>query len=66
MRMPDVVSWTTLITTFVQTGEEENAVDTFKRMRKSGVSANQYTFAAVISACANLAVKEWGQQIHGH
>ncbi|XP_057731051.1 putative pentatricopeptide repeat-containing protein At3g47840 [Arachis stenosperma] len=66
MRMPDVVSWTTLITTYVQTGEVENAVDAFRRMRKSGVSANQYTFAAVISACANLAVKEWGQQIHGH
>ncbi|KAK7277155.1 hypothetical protein RIF29_18306 [Crotalaria pallida] len=66
MRMPDVVSWTTLITTYVQMGEEEYAVEAFKRMRKSNVSPNEYTFAAVISACANLAITKWGEQIHGH
>lgn len=65
-RMPDVVSWTNLITTYVQMGEEECALDTFKRMRKSYVSPNEYTFASVISACATLAVSEWGEQIHGH
>ncbi|XP_061371922.1 putative pentatricopeptide repeat-containing protein At3g47840 [Gastrolobium bilobum] len=66
MRMPDVVSWTTLITTYVQMGEEEHAVEAFKRMRKSDVSPNKYTFAAIISACANLAITEWGKQMHGH
>ena len=66
MKMPDVVSWTTLITTYVQKGEEEHAVEAFKRMRKSNVSPNKYTFAAVISACANLAIAKWGEQIHGH
>lgn len=66
MRMPDVVSWTNLITTYAQMGEEEHALEAFKRMRKSDVSPNEYTFAAVISACANLAVTEWGKQIHGH
>ncbi|GAU13829.1 hypothetical protein TSUD_261560 [Trifolium subterraneum] len=65
-RMPDVVSWTNLIATYVQMGEEEHALDAFKRMRKSYVSPNEYTFASVISACANLAVTEWGEQIHGH
>ncbi|CAJ1949296.1 unnamed protein product [Sphenostylis stenocarpa] len=66
MRMPDVVSWTTLITTYVQMGEEEHAVKVFKRMRKSDVSPNKFTFAAIISACANLAIATWGEQIHGH
>ncbi|XP_027336056.1 putative pentatricopeptide repeat-containing protein At3g47840 [Abrus precatorius] len=66
MRMPDVVSWTNLITTYIQMGEEEHAVETFKRMRKSDVSPNEYTFAGIISACANLAIVEWGEQIHGH
>ncbi|KAK7390543.1 hypothetical protein VNO78_25851 [Psophocarpus tetragonolobus] len=66
MRMPDVVSWTTLITTYNQMGEEEHALEAFKRMRKSDVSPNKYTFAAVISACANLAIAKWGEQIHGH
>ncbi|KAJ1393626.1 Tetratricopeptide-like helical domain superfamily [Sesbania bispinosa] len=66
MRMPDVVSWTNLITTYVHMGEEEHAVEVFKRMRKSDVIPNEYTFAAVITACANLAHTEWGKQIHGH
>ncbi|XP_057421204.1 putative pentatricopeptide repeat-containing protein At3g47840 [Lotus japonicus] len=66
MREPDVVSWTNLITTYEQRGEEESAVGAFKRMRKSDVNPNEYTFAAVITACANLAIIEWGEQIHGH
>lgn len=66
MRTPDVVSWTNLIMTYVQMGDEERALDAFKRMRKSDVSPNEYTFASVISACANLAITKWGEQIHGH
>ena len=27
---------------------------------------NEYTFAAVISACASLARMEWGEQLHAH
>lgn len=66
MRVRDVVSWTTLITTYVQMGKEEYGVEAFKRMIKSNVSPNEYTFAAVISACANLAITKWGEQIHGY
>lgn len=66
MRMPDVVSWTNLIATYVQKGESEHALEAFKRMRKSDVNPNEYTFAAVVSACANLAITELGEQIHGH
>ncbi|XP_027907383.1 putative pentatricopeptide repeat-containing protein At3g47840 [Vigna unguiculata] len=66
MRMPDVVSWTNLITTYVQMGEEEHAMEVFKRMRKSDVPPNKFTFAAIISACANLAIAKWGEQLHGH
>lgn len=66
MKSRDVVSWTTLITTYVQMAQEEHAIDAFIRMLKSGVSPNEYTFAAVISGCANLGRVEWGEQLHGH
>ncbi|KAJ7953036.1 Pentatricopeptide repeat-containing protein [Quillaja saponaria] len=66
MRNPDVVSWTTIITRYVQMGQEEHAVEAYKRMTKSYVSPNEYTFATVISACANLARLEWGIQLHAH
>ncbi|GAB2267880.1 hypothetical protein Dimus_002856 [Dionaea muscipula] len=66
MRKPDVVSWTTIITTFVRAGELENAIQEFLRMRESSVSPNEYTLASVISCCANMGVLSWGEQLHGY
>lgn len=66
MRTQDVVSWTTVITTYVQMGQADHAIQAFMRMRESGVSPNEYTFAAIISGVANLARIEWGEQLHGH
>ncbi|GLT38463.1 hypothetical protein SLA2020_127110 [Shorea laevis] len=66
MSRPDVVSWTTLISTYVQLRLEENAIRAFRRMRKSGVCPNEFTFAAVISGCAGIARIDWGEQLHAH
>ena len=66
MKTRDVVSWTAIITTYVQMGKEKNAIEAFSKMRDSGVSPNDYTFAAVISGCANLARVEYGEQLHAH
>ncbi|XP_077244317.1 tetratricopeptide repeat (TPR)-like superfamily protein [Tasmannia lanceolata] len=64
MRSRDVVSWTTIIATYVQMGREEHGVQAFVQMRESGVSPNEFTFAAIISGCAGLAKIEWGKQLH--
>lgn len=66
MRIPDVVGWTSLITSYVQMGEEEIAVQQFLRLRDSEVRPNEYTFAAVITACAHLGKMIWGEQLHAH
>ncbi|XP_052175103.1 putative pentatricopeptide repeat-containing protein At3g47840 [Diospyros lotus] len=66
MSTRDVVSWTTIITTYVQMGQADQAIQAFLRMRESEVCPNEYTFAAVISACVNLVRTEWGEQLHGH
>lgn len=66
MRTPDVVSWTTIVTTYIQMGKEECGIQAFKRMQESNVVPNEYTFAAVISGCANLARLKWGEQLHAH
>ncbi|KAH7566372.1 hypothetical protein JRO89_XS08G0146300 [Xanthoceras sorbifolium] len=66
MNTPDVVSWTTIITTYVQMGQEENAFKAFIRMRESDVKPNEYTFAAIISGSANLSRIQWGEQLHAH
>ncbi|KAJ6420125.1 hypothetical protein OIU84_030108 [Salix udensis] len=66
MTKKDVVSWTTIIMSNVQTGQEGNAVKAFRRMRETDVSPNEFTFAAVISGCATLGRIEWGEQLHAH
>ena len=66
MRTQDVVSWTTIITTLVQMGQEEHAIEAFMKMKESDVSPNEYTFAAIISGVANLAITECGEQLHAH
>ncbi|XP_075655827.1 putative pentatricopeptide repeat-containing protein At3g47840 [Castanea sativa] len=66
MRTQDVVSWTTIITTLVQMGQEEHAIEAFMKMKESDVNPNEYTFAAIISGVANLAIIECGEQLHAH
>ncbi|XXG59986.1 hypothetical protein AAC387_Pa04g1977 [Persea americana] len=66
MRIRNVVSWTAIIASYVQMGQEENAVQVFVEMIESGVSPNEFTFAAIISACSGLAKVEWGCQLHAH
>lgn len=66
MRTQDVVSWTSIITSYFWTGQEDCGIKAFIRMQESGVSPNEYTFAAVISGCANLARVEWGEQLHAN
>ncbi|XP_060195968.1 putative pentatricopeptide repeat-containing protein At3g47840 [Lycium barbarum] len=66
MRLPDVVSWTTVITTYVQSGQDRYAIQAFLRMKESSVSPNEYTFAAVVAACANLSRLDWGAQLHAN
>lgn len=66
MNTRDVVSWTTIITTYVQLGQEDNALESFLRLQELGVKPNEYTFAAVISAAANLAKIPLGEQLHAH
>ncbi|KAK4752350.1 hypothetical protein SAY87_021148 [Trapa incisa] len=66
IEMKDVVSWTTIITSYVQMGEEQEAMNAFLWMRDSGVDPNDYTFAAIMSGCAGLARIKWGEQLHAH
>ncbi|KAI3704542.1 hypothetical protein L1987_74765 [Smallanthus sonchifolius] len=66
IKTKDVVSWTTIITSYVQTGQDHQAVKAFLRMRESEVSHNEYTLAAVISSCANAAWIDLGEQFHAH
>ncbi|KZV34999.1 pentatricopeptide repeat-containing protein-like [Dorcoceras hygrometricum] len=64
MSTPDVVAWTTSITSCMQTGQEKQGVDLFLQMRGCDVRPNAYTFAAVVSGVANIAKLDLGKQLH--
>eukprot|EP01018_Ginkgo_biloba_P028363 Gb_34253 [translate_table: standard] len=65
-KMPErnVVSWTAMITAYSRHGYDEEALSFFYQMQHTGVQPDQFTFASVLPACANLAALERGKEVH--
>eukprot|EP01018_Ginkgo_biloba_P031910 Gb_25359 [translate_table: standard] len=59
----DVVSWNAMIAGYAQNGNHEEALTQFYEMQRKGIQPNQFTFASVLQACANLSL-EHGKGIH--
>lgn len=62
----DVISWTSLVTGCVHNGSYEEALRLFCEMRIMGIHPDQIVIAAVLSACAELTVLEFGKQVHAN
>ncbi|KAJ4973940.1 hypothetical protein NE237_007114 [Protea cynaroides] len=60
------VSWTAMISGYVQKGLHEEALDMYSMMRKSYISSDQATFASILRASANLASLGLGKQLHSY
>lgn len=58
------VSWTALISAYVQLGLHDEALKLFNEMRGANVSGDQATFASTLRAAANLALVSLGKQLH--
>uniref|UniRef100_A0A803M161 Pentatricopeptide repeat-containing protein n=2 Tax=Chenopodium quinoa TaxID=63459 RepID=A0A803M161_CHEQI len=65
-RMPvqNVVSWTAMISGYVQKGDVVSAIKLFGEMRKVGVEVNKYTITSILSACAKSYVVDVAMQMH--
>ncbi|XP_028779455.1 putative pentatricopeptide repeat-containing protein At5g52630 [Neltuma alba] len=61
----NVVTWTTIITQLSHFKMPFLALNCFNRMRCTGVYPNQFTFSAVLPACADALVVAHGEQMHG-
>ncbi|KAL6002217.1 hypothetical protein ACLOJK_037665 [Asimina triloba] len=65
MLMHDVMSWTAIITGYVQSGgHDKEAIELFCSMKQEGVQPNQFTFSSVLKACANLSDADLGEQVY--
>ncbi|XP_050380365.1 pentatricopeptide repeat-containing protein At5g03800 [Argentina anserina] len=62
---PNLVSFTALVSGFAKSGREQQAVELFCRMRRSGIEPNEYSFVAILTACIRVFDIELGLQVHG-
>ncbi|KAL6180137.1 hypothetical protein ACLB2K_046804 [Fragaria x ananassa] len=62
----DVISWTSLVTGYAQNGSHEKALKLFCEMRDAGIYPDHFIIASILSACAELTLLKFGQQIHAN
>lgn len=60
----NVVSWTALISGYVQSGLYDEALNGFRLMQSGGFSPNSVTFSCVLKACGIKGALEIGEKIH--
>eukprot|EP01018_Ginkgo_biloba_P003188 Gb_16072 [translate_table: standard] len=64
MQQRNVVSWNTMIAVYTRHGLSEKALTLFHQMQRTNIQPDQFTYASVFSACADLAALEQGMEIH--
>jgi pentatricopeptide repeat protein len=60
----EILTWTSMITAFVQDGQFEKALDLFRELRYTEKEPDQFTISSVMNACAGLNVPVTCEQIH--
>ncbi|CAA7046275.1 unnamed protein product [Microthlaspi erraticum] len=60
----DVVSWSSLIVGYAQSGFGEEALVLFKEMKSSGIEPNHVTFVGVLTACSHVGLVEEGLKMY--
>ncbi|KAI0508136.1 hypothetical protein KFK09_014270 [Dendrobium nobile] len=61
----DAVSWNSILTGFSQNGFSDDALKFFCNMQAVSVRIDHYAFSATLRSCSDLAVLQFGQQVHG-
>ncbi|KAJ6354811.1 hypothetical protein OIU77_005419 [Salix suchowensis] len=63
MAVKKICTWNAIISSLANNGREEQALDTFKRMKEEGLCPNEVTFVAVLTACARAKLVEIGLEL---
>ncbi|XP_074283864.1 pentatricopeptide repeat-containing protein At3g63370, chloroplastic [Silene latifolia] len=61
----DVVSWTTMISLYVDIGHGNEALNLFRLMKESGVEPDGVALVSILSAIASLSALKKGKEVHG-
>uniref|UniRef100_A0A0D9V6J0 DYW domain-containing protein n=1 Tax=Leersia perrieri TaxID=77586 RepID=A0A0D9V6J0_9ORYZ len=60
------ISWTAMITGYVQNGQHEEALQLFSDMRKAGLRPDRATFSSIVKASSSLTMIGLGRQLHSY
>ncbi|KAH7332416.1 hypothetical protein KP509_20G086100 [Ceratopteris richardii] len=60
----DVVTWTAIVSGYVQNGKYEEALHFFELMQINGPLPNALTFGCILKACSSIEALEKGLEIH--
>jgi pentatricopeptide repeat protein len=60
----DVASWNTLISGYVQQGQNEKALSCYERIQNDCLSPDTVTFMCMLKACGSIRALAKGKQIH--
>ncbi|KAK8928490.1 Pentatricopeptide repeat-containing protein [Platanthera zijinensis] len=60
---PDSISWNTMISAFVNSGDGCSAFGCFRSMRESGFCPDEFSISSIIGACANPEDMKKGEQL---
>ncbi|CAE6213925.1 unnamed protein product [Arabidopsis arenosa] len=61
---PDVISWNSLVSGYVQSGRFQEGLCLFLKLHRSDVLPNEFSFTAALAACARLNLWPLGACIH--
>ncbi|XP_021847810.1 pentatricopeptide repeat-containing protein At1g20230 [Spinacia oleracea] len=62
----DVISWTSLLSSYVNSGFFREGLVTFREMGLNGLRPNAVTVSSILPACSELKWFNSGRQIHGY
>ncbi|CAN1218124.1 Putative pentatricopeptide repeat-containing protein At1g17630 [Linum perenne] len=63
---PNLVTWTSLISSHARSGLHLETLTLFSLMRKTGIGVNAEALAVILSVCSDLGAFSVGKSIHGH
>ncbi|CAL9086348.1 unnamed protein product [Musa acuminata var. zebrina] len=62
----NIVSWTAMISGYIENALYEEALSLFCEMRRSGLNPDRATFSSILRASASLALLSMGKQLHSY
>lgn len=62
----DIITWSTLISGYVQQGLSKDALELYWQMFNENIFPDKYTVSSVLAACANLTALVEGMKVHAY